>query len=110
MKTIWLCAAITMGTFTLAAAQDTTSAPIREGDPAVRQTPDQLQQSMLKDMVKITSAQLPEGVKEASSGDDFQGSKTYYKHRNKDEYAVEVKNGEVSSFHFFDKEGKLRKP
>ncbi len=86
--------------------QDTTRTPIPQGDPELKQSPDQLNQSMLKDMVKITSAQLPEELKAALEGDEFKGSKTYYKHKKKKEYGIEVRDGEVSSFHFFDKDGR----
>ena len=90
----------------VAQGQDTTRTPIPQGDPELKQAPDQLNQSMLQDMVKISSTQLPEDVKAAIAGDEFKGSKTYYKHKKRKEYGVEVRDGEVSSFHFFDKDGK----
>jgi hypothetical protein len=97
---------LAMAACCLAFAQDTTSVPINEGDPALQQSPGQLQESMLQDMVRIPQRQVPEEVKKAVQGNDFKGIKTYFKHRNKDEYAVEVTVGEVSSLHFFDKDGK----
>lgn len=87
---------------------DTTEVPVKQGDPEVRQTPEQLQQAMLKDMVQIPSSEAPEKIKAAVSGSDFRGAKTFYKHKSKDEFAVEVKKGEISSFHFFDKNGQPR--
>ena len=108
MKKLLLGAAAIALTITMACAQDTTSVPVKQGDPEVRQSPEQLQQAMLKDMVKITSNELPEKVKAAVNSSDFRGAKTFYKHAKKDEYAVEVKEGEISSFHFFDKNGQPR--
>lgn len=90
----------------LAFAQDTTRVPVIEGDPAVRQSSREIEQTMLQDMVRIPQRQVPEEVRKAVQGNDFKGIKTYFKHRNKDEYAVEVTVGEVSSLHFFDKNGK----
>ena len=87
--------------------QDTTNAPVViEGDPAVRQSSREIEQTMLQDMVRIPQRQVPEEVRKAVQGNDFKGVKTYFKHRSKDEYAVEVTVGEVSSLHFFDKNGK----
>ena len=90
----------------LAFAQDTTSVPVKEGDPALQQSPSEMEQTMLQDMVRIPQRQVPEEVKKAVQGNDFKGIKTFFKHKNKDEYAVEVTVGEVSSMHFFDKDGK----
>ena len=87
--------------------QDTTHAPVViEGDPAVRQSSREIEQTMLQDMVRIPQRQVPEEVRKAVQGNDFKGIKTYFKHRSKDEYVVEVTVGEVSSLHFFDKNGK----
>ena len=87
--------------------QDTTLAPVViEGDPAVRQSSREIEQTMLQDMVRIPQRQVPEEVRKAVQGNDFKGIKTYFKHRSKDEYVVEVTVGEVSSLHFFDKNGK----
>lgn len=90
----------------LAFAQDTTNVPVKEGDPAVDQSSREMEQSMLQDMVRVPQRQVPDEVKKAVQGNDFKGIKTYFKHRSKDEYAVEVTVGEVSSFHFFDENGK----
>ncbi|MGC3943379.1 MAG: hypothetical protein QM762_02395 [Chryseolinea sp.] len=107
MKTLWICAAAV--TLSLSAyAQDTTSVPVKQGDPEVRQSPEQMQQAMLQDMIKISSSEVPEKVQAAVRGSEFRGTKTYYKHTKKDEYAVEIKDGEISSFHFFDKNGQPR--
>jgi len=91
-----------LGASYLAFAQDTTKVPV-EGDTAVHQSPNE---SMLQDMVWIPQRQVPEEVMKAVQGNDFKGIKSYFKHKNKDEYAVEVTVGEVSSMHFFDKDGK----
>jgi hypothetical protein len=108
MKNILLCAAAFALTIAAARAQDTTSVPVRQGDPEVKQSPEQLQQDMLTDMTRITGEELPAKVKAAVNSAEFRGAKTYYKNNKKEEYAVEVKDGEISSFHFFDKNGKPR--
>jgi hypothetical protein len=94
-----------MAVSSLAIAQDTTRLPV-EGDPALRESPRDVQQSMLQDMVRIPQRQVPDPVRKVVQGNDFKGIKTYFKHRDKDEYAVEVTVGEVSSLHFFDKDGR----
>ena len=86
-------------------AQDTTKTPIPQDDPVMKQSSEELQRNLLKDMVKITSIQLPEGVKKALESNELKGAKVFYKHKAKDEYAVEVREGEVSTFKFFDKDG-----
>jgi hypothetical protein len=108
MKALIIYAVCIVLTATAAHAQDTTSVPVKQGDPEVRQSPEQLQQANLEDMIRITGDELPDKVKAAVNGAEFRGAKTYYKHKQKDEYAVEVKDGEVSSFHFFDKNGQPR--
>ena len=64
-------------------AQDSTNTA-NQGDPSLRQSSKAVQENILKDMVKIPSAQLPESVKKAVESDEFKGSKTYYKHKTKD--------------------------
>lgn len=86
-------------------AQDTTSVVMKQGDP-VPLSPEKTQEVMLKDMVRIGSEQVPESVRRAISDAAFRGDKTFYKHKEKDEYAVEIKEGEVTKFHFFDKDGR----
>lgn len=105
MKKLLIIACALLGTAAAGYAQDTTSTPTPQGDPVLRQSSDELQRNLLTDMVKIPSTQLPEGVRKAVEGEAFKGSKTFFKHKDKDEYAVEVRSGEVSSFNFFDKEG-----
>jgi len=90
----------------LVAAQDTTRTPVIEGDPAVRQSPHEIQRSMLQDMVKIPQRQLPQPIRDVIQSDSYRGTKTFYMHRTKEEYAVEVTAGEVISVHLFDKNGK----
>lgn len=104
MKTILAIFAIAFCA-TAYAQEDTATVVVKQGDPDIRQTPEQMQQHMLKGMAKITSEQVPEPVKTAVSSADYRGTKTYYKKKKKDEYAVEIKDGEISSFHFFDKNG-----
>jgi hypothetical protein len=105
MKKLLIVACAVVGMVTASYAQDTTSTPTPQGDPVMRQSSDELQRNLLTDMVKIPSTELPEGVKKAVEGAAFKGAKTFFKHKEKDEYAVEVRSGEVSSFNFFDEEG-----
>jgi len=97
-----LCLALSATAY---AQEDTAAVVVKQGDPEVRQTPEQLQESNLKDMTKITTAQLPEAVRKVVSNAHYRGTQTYYKRKDKDEYAIEVKEGEVSSFHFYNKNG-----
>ncbi len=63
------------------AQSDTVKLPVVQDDPSVKQSTKEIQRNMLEDMVKITSAQVPEGVKRAVAGNDFKGAKTFYKHK-----------------------------
>ena len=105
MKTLVISLIVSASVCLIAQAQDSTNAPANQGDPSSRQSSETVQENILKDMVKIPSSQLPESVKKAVESDKFKGSKTYYKHKTKDEYCVEVRDGEVSSFHLYDKDG-----
>lgn len=91
----------------LANGQDTTSVPIRQGDPQLRQSSSEIQQSNLKDMVKIDVREIPGALKNVLQRNEYKGDrKTYYKHKERDEYVVEVQSGEVTQFYLFDKNGK----
>ncbi|MEO8471545.1 MAG: hypothetical protein ABI477_05100 [Chryseolinea sp.] len=105
MKTLNMCLAVLLTLCMKVQAQDSTSAPVNQGDPALRQSSKVVQENMLKDMVKITSSELPDAIKKAVESDKFKGSKTYYKHKSREEYCVEVRDGEVSSYHLYDKDG-----
>jgi hypothetical protein len=105
MKTLSVSLIVLASVCLKAQAQDSTNAPVNQGDPSSRQTSEAVQENMLKDMVKIPVSQLPESVRKVVESDEFKGSKTYYKHKTKDEYCVEVRDGEVSSFHLYDKDG-----
>lgn len=105
MKTFIVISFALMVSLGIAYGQDTTKTPIPQDDPVMKQSSEELQRNLLKDMVKITSVQLPEGVKKAMESNELKGSKVFYKHKTKDEYAVEIREGEVSSFKFFDKDG-----
>jgi len=105
MKTLMFAACIILSASAFAQT-DTTSFVVKQGDPAVQATPDDIQQMNLKDMTKVMINDMPEDVKSAIGNARYKGTQTYYKHKNKDEYAVEVKEGEVTSYHFYDKNGK----
>jgi len=86
---------------------DTAQNPIRQGDPAVRQTPDQIQDNELRDMVKISENEIPESMQNALKGSDYKGeSKTFYRNKAGDSYVVEIKDGNTTHTYRFDKKGK----
>jgi ribosomal protein L21E len=86
---------------------DTTSNPVRQGDPAVTQTPEQTQDNNLRDMVKITEAEIPGSLQNALKGSDYKGkSKTFYRSKSGDSYLVEIRDGNITQMYRFDKQGK----
>ena len=86
---------------------DTAQNPVRQGDPTVTQTPEQVQDNSLRDMVKISDSEIPESLQNALKGSDYKGeSKTFYKSKSGDEYAVEIKDGNITQIYRFDKQGK----
>ena len=85
---------------------DTAKNPVRQGDPAVRQTPEQIQENTLRDMVEISESEIPESMQNALKGEHYKGeSKTFYKSKDGDEYAVEIKDGNITQTYRFNKQG-----
>lgn len=86
---------------------DTTQHPIRQGDPAIRQSPEQIQENSLRDMVKISEDEIPSAMVNALKGDDYKGeSKTFYRSKDGDSYLVEIRDGNTTHSYRFDKQGK----
>lgn len=85
---------------------DTAQNPVRQGDPAVRQSPEEVQDNGLRDMVKITEKEIPESMENALKGESSGESKTFYRSEDGDEYAVEIKDGNTTQVYRFDKQGK----
>lgn len=86
---------------------DTAQNPVRQGDPAVTQSPEQVKDNSLRDMVKISETEIPESMQNALKGSDYRGeSKTFYKSKSGDSYAVEIKDGNITQIYRFDKQGK----
>ena len=86
---------------------DTAQNPVRQGDPAVTQSPEQIRDNTLRDMVKISESEIPTSMVNALKGSDYKGeSKTFYKSKEGDEYAVEIKDGNTTHTYRFDKQGK----
>ena len=86
---------------------DTAQNPVQQGDPAVTQSPEQTQDNGLRDMVKISEDEIPAGMVNALKGSDYKGqSKTFYKSKKGDEYAVEIRDGNITHTYRFDKQGK----
>ena len=107
MKTIFLSIGLLVLRVMLVNGQDTTNVPIRQGDPQPRQSPTEIHQNNLKDMVKIDAREVPVALKNVLQSKEYRGDKlTYYKHKERDEYTVEVQAGEVTQFYLFDKNGK----
>ena len=86
---------------------DTVQNPVRQGDPAVTQSPEQIRENGLRDMVKISEDEIPASMINALKGSDYKGeSKTFYRSKNGDKYAVEIKDGNTTHTYRFDKQGK----
>jgi hypothetical protein len=102
-----LCTLLSAGFAQETSDLDTAQNPVRQGDPAVRQTPEQVQDNELRDMVKIKESEIPASLQNALKGDDYKGeSKTYYRSKDGDSYAVEIKDGNITQTYRFDKQGK----
>lgn len=86
---------------------DTTQNPVRQGDPAVRQSPEQIKDNTLRDMVEISESEIPGSMQNALKGDNYQGeSKTFYKSKDGKSYAVEIKDGNITQTYRFNEQGK----
>ena len=86
---------------------DTANNPVRQGDPAVRQSPEQIQENTLRDMEEISESEIPESMQNALKGEDYAGeSKTFYKSKDGESYAVEIKDGNITQTYRFNKQGK----
>ena len=108
MKAFFILSMVLLGSITITQAQlDTTENPIKQDDPALRQSSKEIQQSILHDMVKISANELPAALKKTLEQADYKGqNRTFYKNKKKKEYAVEIQHGEITSFYLFDKDGK----
>lgn len=97
MKKLLLIVAGMLFMATVTFAQDTDST-------RTQQSPEQAQtQNYAKDMVKITSTDLPEAVKQTLAAPQYQGweSSTIYRSKNNDMYVIEMGSGaEAKSFRF----------
>lgn len=108
MKSYIIFTVLLMVAVLSAAAQDSTKTLGSEGDPALRESSEDLRQMNLRDMVKISAADLPDAVKKTLERPNYKGpEKTFYKHKSKEEYGVEIRDGEITQFFQFDKNGKL---
>jgi hypothetical protein len=89
------------------AVGDTAQNPVRQGDPAVTQSSDEVRDNGLRDMEKISESEIPASLMNALKGQDYKGqSKTFYRSKKGDEYAVEIKDGNITNTYRFDKQGK----
>lgn len=86
---------------------DTTKNPIRQTDPSPRQTPEEMKNNDLRDMIRITPKDIPPSMENALKGDDYSGeSKTFYRSKSGDSYLVEIRDGNITHTYRFDAEGK----
>ena len=68
---------------------DTAQNPVRQGDPAVTQSSDQVRENNLRDMVKISESEIPADMVNALKGTDYKGeSKTFYRSKKGEKNAV----------------------
>ena len=101
-----LCMLLSAG-FAQQSDLDTAQNPVRQGDPAVTQSAEQVRENGLRDMVKISESEIPENMQNALKGSDYKGvSKTFYKSKSGDSYAVEIKDGNITQIYRFDNQGK----
>lgn len=104
---IGLLCTLLSGAYAQESGLDTTQHPIRQGDPAIRQSPEQIRENSLRDMVKISEDEIPNAMVNALKGDDYKGeSKTFYRSKNGDSYLVEIRDGNTTHSYRFDKQGK----
>jgi|SRR5688572_28423533 len=86
---------------------DTAQNPVPRGDPSVTQSPEQSQDNNLRDMIKISEDEIPASMVNALKGSDYKGqSKTFYRSKKGDEYAVEIRDGNTTHTYRFDEQGK----
>ena len=86
---------------------DTAKNPVRQDDPAVTQSPEQMRENSLRDMIKISPSEIPADMQNALKGTDYKGeSKTFYRSKSGDSYLVEIQDGNITHTYRFDKKGK----
>lgn len=86
---------------------DTTSTPIKQGDPTIETMPRGL--DYVEDKQRIKAEELPDAVKQTlQSGTRYGDWKeaTVFHDRNKEEYILEVTKAGNTATYRFDKEGK----
>jgi hypothetical protein len=102
-----LCILITSASAQEKSTLDTAQNPVPQGDPAVSQSPEEIRQNELRDMIKISADDIPPSLQNALKGDDYKGgSKTYYRSKSGDTYLVEIQDGNITQTYRFDKKGK----
>ena len=102
-----LCILITSVCAQEKSALDTAQNPVQQGDPAVSQSPEEIRQNELRDMIKISADDIPPSLQNALKGDDYKGgSKTYYRSKSGDTYLVEIQDGNITQSYRFDNNGK----
>lgn len=86
---------------------DTAQSPVKQGDPSETQSPEEVRDNGLRDMVKISENEIPANLQNALKGNDYKGeSKTFYRSKDGNSYAVEIKDGNITQTYRFDKQGK----
>ncbi len=81
---------------------DTTSTPVKQGDPALKTLPPGLDYT--EDLSRISREELPPKVRQALDSDSEYNTwhdAVLYHDRNKDEYIVELnKEGKIATYRF----------
>ena len=92
-------------------AQDKTGT--QEANPTQGANPTQEStgsQDYQKDMIVIKSSEVPPSLRTTLGGADYQGwesNSTIYRSRSNDQFIVEMRDGNQTKVHRFDKEGKV---
>jgi hypothetical protein len=95
-------------------AQDTTrvSGQDKTAPQDQTQTPKQDQPNYLKDMTVIQASEVPASLRSTLQGDQYKGwesNSTIYRSKNSDQFVVEMREGNQTKIHRFDKNGKAVK-
>jgi hypothetical protein len=109
---LFLASVLFAGTTAIyAQSQDTTStqdrsAKSKSSSASTRQQ--EQSQNYTKDMTKIQSSDIPADLRTTLQGAQYKGweNGTFYRSKNNDGYAVEIKNGNKSKTYRFDANGK----
>lgn len=106
MKKLMLLAGGMLMMATITFAQDSTS--IKKSEPTQPEQTVTTPAAGPQDMIKITSTDLPDAVKQTLGAPQYQGweSAPIYRSKNNDLYVIEMKNGTEAKMFKFGADGK----